>query len=161
MILLLLACATEAPPASPLPPAADPTAGAAEPKVDTMLGQVPGVKFIGEWTSVSCPGRSYARNLLFVDGGEFAAIDLVSPCPPGGTCVWSGLSAYAGIWKQEGDKLLLREIGSPIAPGTPHPTEVVASFDGKLVENDCTYERGLTVPAGYTEDQVRPRIPGK
>lgn len=160
MILLLLACATEAPPTSPLAePPADPSAPG--PKVDTMLGQVPGVKYLGDWTNTGCPGRSYARNLTFFDGGEFAGVDLVAPCPPGNDCAWSGLSGYAGIWKQEGDKIFLREIGAPIAPGSPHPTEVVADFEGRLVENHCVYERGLTVPEGYTEDQVRPRIPGK
>jgi hypothetical protein len=68
--------------------------------------------------------------------------------------------ASAGIWKQEGNKVLLREIGAPIERGSPHPTEIEATKEGKLVENGCEYTRGLTVPPGYTEDQVRPHIPG-
>jgi hypothetical protein len=156
---LLVACAAEPPPPSPLS-AAPPPIPADAPKVDTMLGQVPGVKYIGEWTSAGCEGRTFARNLTFFENGEYAAMDLVSPCPAGTVCAWSGLVAYVGIWKQDGTKLLLREIGAPTAPGSPHPTEVQATVDGQLVENGCTYSPGLTVPPGYTEDQVRPRFPG-
>jgi len=162
--LLVPACDAPAPTGAPTdsPVAVAPvgTGAADAPKVDTMLGQVPGVQFLGDWTSPACGGRAYARNLTFLDKGEYAAVDLVAPCPPEGTCVWSGLVAYAGVWKQDGTKLLLREIGAPTAPGSPHPTEVVANFDGAIVESGCAYTRGLTVPPGYTEDRVRPRIPG-
>lgn len=176
MILsLLLACASDPPPPSPLTagdgapvgngaPAGDGAPAAPipadAPKVDTMLGKVPGVKYIGEWTSTGCEGRTYARNLVFYEYGEYAGVDLVAPCPPGVPCAWSGLVAFAGIWKQDGTKLLLREIGAPTAPGSPHPTEVQATTEGKLVENGCEYSPGLTVPPGYTQDQVRPRVPG-
>ncbi|MFN7146949.1 MAG: hypothetical protein ACK4YP_24455 [Myxococcota bacterium] len=172
MIWLLLACASDPAPPSPMAAApvtngagepaapADPAAAGDTPKVDTMLGQVPGVKFVGEWTSKGCDARGYARNLGIFENGEYAGVDLVSPCPTNARCMWSGIVGYAGIWKQEGSKLLLREIGAPTAPGSPHPTEIVADFDGRLVENGCIYERGLTVPDGYTAEQVRPTLPG-
>lgn len=130
------------------------------PQVDTLLGKVPGVKFLGDWTSPGCPGREYPRNLTFFMENEYAGLDLVSPCAPGAQCAWSGMVAYAGRWVQDGTTLKLRSIGGSTAPGSPHPTEVQANFEGKLVENDCEYTRGLTVPEGYAEDQVRPRLPG-
>lgn len=156
VLALAVACGAEPPPA----PAAPPPAPDAAPKVDTMLGQVTGVTYLGDWTSAGCEGRTYARNLTFFENGEYAAVDLVAPCPPDTSCAWSGLVAYAGLWRQDGTKLLLREIGAPIAAGSPHPTEVQANFEGQLVENGCTYSRGLTVAPGYTEDRVRPRLPG-
>jgi hypothetical protein len=126
-----------------------------------MLGKVPGVQYEGSWTSAGCASRTFARNITLWSDGEYAGIDLISPCPAGTTCAWSGLVTYAGIWKQEGDTLQLREIGAPFKPGAPHPTEFRATTDGKLVENDCFYEKGLTTPAGYTPDQVLPRLPGQ
>ena len=169
MMLLLLACAADSAPPSPLvvPPAApagapgEPAVNAdGTPKVDTMLGTVPGVQYVGEWTSATCEGRAYPRNLVFYEHGEYAAFDLISPCPTGTSCIWSGIVGYAGIWKQDGTRLILREIGAPIEKGSPHPTEFVASFDGTLVENGCAYTKGITVPEGYTADKVRPRLPG-
>lgn len=149
--LLLYACAAE-----PLPPALPPEA----PKVETMLGEAPGIVFTGEWTSKDCPGRTYPRNIVINEDHTYAAVDLVSPCPAGTQCAWSGLVGFAGIWKQEGTKVLLREIGAPIEKGSPHPTEITATEDGHLEENQCRYDRGLFVPEGYTADQVRPKVPG-
>jgi hypothetical protein len=165
-LLLLFACTAD--PVAPSPAAPDPastagaSAGASGPKaptVPTLLGDVPGVAFVGDWTSPGCAGRTFARNLRFESDNSYAGVDLVSPCPPDTECVWSGLVGYAGIWKQEGNKLQLREIGAPTAPGSPHPTEVISTFDGTLMENGCTYTKGLAVPPGMTEEQVRPRIP--
>lgn len=177
LALLLAACAAESPPATPptpapaapapAAPAADPTLpvgtttdGGATVTAPTLLGEAPGVNFLGTWTSPSCGGRAYARNMYFEADNGFAGIDLVSPCPKGTTCIWSGMSGFAGIWKQEGTKLLLREMGAPIEAGGPHPTTFEATADGQLVENGCFYTRGLTVPTGYTESEVTPRIPG-
>lgn len=175
MWTLLLACAASTPepaPATPATPApAAPASGEpaptsaapgpGDPTVPTLLGDVKGVAFVGDWTSPSCGGRAYARNIHFDAENSYAGIDLVSPCPTGTTCVWSGMIAYAGIWVQEGDRLKLREIGGPTGPGSPHPTEFTATVEGSLVENGCAYSRGLTVPAGYEEDRVRPKIPTK
>lgn len=155
--VLLFACAADpsVPPPGPAVPV-DP----ATPTVPTLLGDAPGVYFMGEWTSKECASRAYARNIVLENGGGYAAIDLVSPCPAGTRCMWSGLVAYAGIWKQEGTRVLLREIGAPIERGSPHPTEFEATAKGRLTENGCEYVPGLTIPEGYTADGVRPVIPG-
>jgi len=161
LFLLALACASDPPPPTALEAA---TSGPARPAIDvptvpTMLGDVPGVAFLGDWTSAPCAGRAFSRNLRFEKENTYAGLDLVSPCPPNAQCAWSGMVAYAGLWKQEGNKLYLREIGSPTAAGSPHPTEVISTVDGTLLENGCTYTRGLTVPEGSSEDEVRPRVP--
>lgn len=165
---LFLACAadvpsTPPPPATPTAPSAPPAspAPAEGPTVPTLLGDVPGVAFVGDWTSTSCAGRAFARNLRLDEDHQYAVIDLVSPCPTGATCAWSGMVTYAGTWVQEGTDLLLREIGSPASTDSPHPRRIQATTDGRLVEPDagCFYERGLTVPEGYDPERVRPKVP--
>lgn len=140
-----------------MPPAPEPTA----PTVQTMLGEATGIHFLGDWTAAACGGRGYARNLRFEEDGTYAGVDLVSPCPPDVACMWSGLVGYSGVWVQEGPKLHLREIGGGAQQGAAHPTEVTANEAGQLVENGCIYTAGLTVPTGYTEDRVRPKVPAK
>lgn len=158
--LWMLACASE-PVVAPAPPPVPPpsTIPADMPRVETLLGDAPGIHFVGDWTSTGCEGRSYARNIRFESENTWAAIDLVSPCPTGTTCSWSGLVTFSGIWKIQGQELLTREVGGTTQTGGPHPTKFVATKDGKLVENGCTYETGLTVPEGYEKDRVTPKIP--
>lgn len=130
------------------------------PTVPTLLGEASGVAFEGNWTSPSCGGRSYARNLRFEVDGTYAAIDLVSPCPPGTHCVWSGMVGYNGSWSLSDPKhLAMREMGAPAGPGSPHPTVFTADINGNLIESGCSYQKGLTVPPGYSEEQVTPRVP--
>ena len=129
-------------------------------KVPTLFGDVSGVSFVGDWTSPPCGGRNYARNVHFDSDQHYAVVDMVSPCPPGTSCIWSGLTGFSGIWAQEGTKLRVQEIGSgPPSPGGPHPVLFEATADGKLVENGCFYTKGLTVPPGYEEERVKPKVP--
>jgi hypothetical protein len=166
MLPLLLACAAQGPSAAPLssPPPAVPATEGAIPTgetVPTLLGDVQGIAILGNWTSGACGGRTYARNLTFGSEQHYAAVDLVSPCPVGTTCVWSGITAFGGVWDLQGKKLLVKEVGVPSTPGGPRPAFFEATADGKLVENGCLYERGLTVPPGYTEASVTPSLPAK
>jgi hypothetical protein len=130
-------------------------------QVQTLLGETGGIAFVGDWTSPACGGRGYARNVYFASTNEYAVIELVSPCPVGATCVWSGMSTFAGTWRLDGNKLRVQEVGLTSMPeGGPHPVLFEGTSDGTLVENGCTYTRGLTVPPGYDENRVRPKIPG-
>lgn len=128
------------------------------PQVDTLLGKVDGIYITGDWTSKGCEGRSYARNVRFEADRTYAVIDMVSPCPVGTTCAWSGMTTFGGKWTIENRELLTRELGGGTAAGGPHPTRFVATMDGKLVENGCTYEKGLTVPEGYEAARVTPQV---
>ncbi len=151
-LLTVLACAAADPVAvSPPPVSAD------APKVPTLLGDAPGIVYVGDWTSPPCPGRAFARNIHFEADGNYAAMDLVSPCPVGTQCAWSGITAYQGIWEQQHETLELRDMGGTPAPG-PHPTSFRANDKGQLVENGCPYNHGLTVPDGYTIDKVTPKV---
>lgn len=154
-------------PATAGEPAAGNSASAGDPagkpkaQVDTLLGKVDGVAFVGDWTSPPCGGRTYARNIRFESDQEYGVMELVSPCPVGTTCVWSGLATFAGLWDQQGPKLILQEIGmTKNVAGGPHPVFFESTADGRLVENGCFYTKGLTVPPGYTEEKVRPKLGG-
>ena len=127
------------------------------PKVATLLGDVPGITFLGDWTSKGCPSRNFPRNIHFEVGGKYAGVDLVSPCPVGTQCAWSGILTYGGIWQQQGQTIQLRDIGGTGESG-PHPTRFQADDKGFLVEAGCNYERGVTVPDGYTADAVTAKI---
>lgn len=126
------------------------------PQVDTLLGKVDGILIAGNWTSKGCEGRNYARNIRFDTDRSYAVIDLVSPCPPGTDCAWSGMTTFGGRWTIENRELLTRELGGGTNAGGPHPTRFVATLDGKLVENGCVYEPGITVPEGYDPARVTP-----
>lgn len=152
MLLIFLWSCTTLTGADPKPPEG--------PTVPTLLGEAAGVAFEGNWTSPSCGGRAYARNIRFEVDGSYATIDLVSPCPPGTHCVWSGMVGYGGTWVLSDPKILsLREIGAPAGPGSPHPSQFTADMKGNLIESTCIYQKGLTIPPGYTEEQVTPRVP--
>ncbi len=127
------------------------------PQVDTLLGKVDGILIEGDWTSKPCEGRNYARNIRFETNRTYAAIDLVSPCPVGTECAWSGMTTFGGKWTIENRELLTRELGAGTAEGGPHPTKFVATMEGTLIENRCVYEKGLTVPDGYEAARVTPQ----
>jgi hypothetical protein len=129
------------------------------PKVNTLLGEAEGITFLGNWTSPECGGRKYPRNIRFEEDNTWAGIDLITPCPVGTTCVWSGMVGYTGLWAMGEKKIVLQEMGSAGGPGSPHPTEFTADREGHLVEHGCLYTRGLHTPTGYTEEQVTPRAP--
>jgi len=129
------------------------------PQVDTLLGKADGIHFLGDWTSTGCEGRTYARNVRFEANHRYAVVDLVSPCPVGATCAWSGLTTFDGIWQIEERELKTRELGGGTAQGGPHPTSWQATMEGKLMENRCVYERGITVPEGYEAARVTPVVP--
>lgn len=106
--------------------------------------KVPGVFAItGSWTSPSCGARTYAREISFSEKGDFHARDLVSPCPAGMHCVWSGIVDADGTYAVSGDKIILKPSKPPsgkgqplpatmtIAPGTKAPAE---EADGKLCQ---------------------------
>ncbi len=164
MVLFLFAACTApgpfAPPPEP-PRAPVPAVDGAVPTTvttPTIFGEVEGIALLGDWTSGPCGGRIYARNISFGSDQRYAAIDLVSPCPDGTTCIWSGMTGFGGLWELQGKKVRVREFGVGDVPGGPRPMYFEATADGKLVENGCLYDKGLTVPPGYTEADVRPEL---
>ncbi|MEN9785834.1 MAG: hypothetical protein RLZZ299_1098 [Pseudomonadota bacterium] len=125
----------------------------------TWLGAIKGVNIIGEWTSAACPAHGTGRNLNIVTGGRWYAVDLVSPCTPGTECFWSGLTATNGTWTKKDDALLLVQIA---AGGKAPPIRLQSTPKGEIVDADtrCVYVRGVTVPPGYAQADVRALPPG-
>lgn len=93
----------------------------------------------GDWSSESCGARTYERRLHLKADGYFTAEDLVSPCPEGAQCVWSGIETRRGKWKQGSKILLLREEPSVAKMGPAFPLEL--DWDGRLREGSCEYQR--------------------
>lgn len=99
----------------------------------------------GTWVSDGCGERAYPRELTLAPGGTFTARDLVSPCPAGKTCVWSGIVARSGTWKLDGARVTLAPEGDDgKKPGAPFATELELGPDS-LVEAGsgppCAYRR--------------------
>lgn len=113
---------------------AEPTASAAQPDV-----------LAGTWTSPSCGERKYERELTFSADGTYAARDLVSPCPKGVACVWSGIVERKGTWTVSGADVALADAKpKQKSPGQPFPSALKYE-GGKLVElagtESCGYSR--------------------
>lgn len=131
---VLLACrsAQEVPPADPIEPAADPA-----PAIDGGFSD-------RRWTSAACGERAYPRELTLAAGGTYTGRDLVSPCPEGATCVWSGIIDFAGTWTQAHDLVTLEEASATAGPGTPRPRTVRWESAGSRLLDDlgCAYTAG-------------------
>ncbi len=118
------------------------------PVEEVVVPSQPQTSIVGTWSSASCGERSYARELVFVEGGSYVRLDLVSPCPPGTLCVWSGIVHFTGGWRLEGDQVRLIEevqVGSGGPSGfVSRPEELVV--DGETLKahvagEDCVYTR--------------------
>jgi hypothetical protein len=130
-------------------PAATPTAPATATAPTTIPSTAPaaGSSLLGTWESASCGGRAYPRHLTFADATSFTAEDLVSPCPKGTTCVWSGIINRSGTYKVEKDVLSLTVSKTSNGPSkTQFPTSlsldtnrtpIEAGSDGK----PCAYRQ--------------------
>ena len=121
----------------------------------TWLGAVKGVNVLGEWTS-KCATHGYARNLRLVTGGRWYGTDITTPCEPGKQCLWNGLVLLSGTWGKLDERLILNVINQP-------SMKFVSTDAGELVEEDvgCTYTKGVTVPPGYTREQVQAEVPSE
>jgi hypothetical protein len=92
----------------------------------------PRSSLLGSWVSASCGERKYERQLSFEAGNRFASLELVSPCPPGARCVWSGIVQRLGTYEQKGTRVGL-VVDAPVDEhGQPLPEAV--EFDGRVVE---------------------------
>ncbi len=139
-----VAATTATPPASPTASATGAQPGAPLPIT------APAVTLItldGTWESASCGSRTYARRITFAEAAKFIAEELVSPCPKGVSCVWSGIIIRQGTYKVEQDTIALTVGKTSSGPAkTQLPTSlaldgsrapVEAGDDGK----PCVYKR--------------------
>ncbi len=124
-----------------------------EPKYYVLLGAVEGIVFSGDWTSPSCGGRKFPRNIRFEEDHTWNVVELLDPCKPGTKCENDGLTHYGGTWRHDGGTVFLSSMNGE---GSSRPQSFTATTNGRLVENECVYVRGLSVPEGYKEADVRP-----
>lgn len=99
----------------------------------------------GTWASASCGARTYERVLELRADGTFTASDRISPCPPGATCVWSGIIVREGAWARGGDRVTLTVTRDGKGPaGRPLPATLVldgASLAEEVGADRCPYAR--------------------
>lgn len=133
------AAATEPAPPDPTVPA--PTAAASEtPPAPAADG------WIGSWASATCGSREYRREVTFAADGTVSGRDLVSPCPKGATCVWSGIVDWKGTYTAADGKLALAvKIGGGPQGKLTLPSELSWDPEAKAVVeasdgSRCVYE---------------------
>lgn len=100
---------------------------------------------LGLFRSASCGSRNYARELEFREGGTFTAKDLMSPCPLGANCVWSGVMERSGTFTVAGTVITLTITkGGELGGAKPLP-QTLTTNAGALVEANagttCAYTR--------------------
>jgi hypothetical protein len=96
---------------------------------------------VGKWSSPSCRDRTYVRELELAADGTFRSDDLVSPCPKGAVCVWSGIVHREGTYAVAGDRVTLATPPEQRPQARPLPA-VLGVEGGVLVEGEsCRYQR--------------------
>jgi hypothetical protein len=133
---------------APTPTVTAPTPTTTAPTPTTTTTPETPADVVGEWKSAPCGARKYERRITLAKDGSFTAQDLVSPCPKGVVCVWSGIIDTKGTWKQEGKKVLLTAASQAPNPkmGSPFPTTLTIDPATKsLIETvdgaTCAYKR--------------------
>lgn len=122
---------------APATPSTIPTvpATAAAPTSVPVVPSPGPTNLVGTWDSPTCGARTYARTLTFVDAAAFSAQDLVSPCPKGTTCVWSGIINRSGSYRIEKDLVTLTVGKTSTGPAkTDFPTTLTLDANRTPVE---------------------------
>jgi hypothetical protein len=99
---------------------------------------------VGTWSSPSCGERKYIREIAFANDGTFRSDDLVSPCPKGVTCVWSGIVTRAGTYSATADRVTLQTPAekSPQARALPASLEIAGASLVEVAGTErCAYAR--------------------
>jgi hypothetical protein len=90
---------------------------------------------LGTWESASCGARAYPRHLTFADATAFSAEDLVSPCPKGTQCIWSGIINRTGTYKTQKDIVTLTVSKTTTGPAkTQFPPSLTLDSNHALIE---------------------------
>lgn len=108
-------------PAAPAAPESAPAEAAGSQDPAPALAEA----VVGTWENSSCGDREYLRRIVFSKNGTFAAVDAVSPCPPGAMCVWSGIINWHGTYAIQGDVIAIK--GEPLT-GERQPESLPSEF---------------------------------
>ncbi len=104
------------------------------------------------WRSESCGARTYAREMVFLDGGTYVRVELVSPCPEGAMCVWSGILTYRGSWAFDGTAVALsgeQQVGATGGGDSfgPGPRKLIHQADPLMLFEPLASARCEYLPA--------------
>lgn len=142
LALLFTAC-----PSAPPKDGASPTttvAMSAEPKASASVPTPVATFEEGTYASPHCGGRGYAREVTF-DARGFTAVDLVSPCPAGTNCIWSGIVERTGTYVVSGTKVDLTITSEGRGPGVVDFPKSFVLADKAIVETSdagsCVYSK--------------------
>ena len=108
------------------------------------------VSLTGTWESSACGDRAYPRHITFADASRFTAEDLVSPCPKGTACIWSGILNFEGTYRVEKDAITLKVEKASAGPKkVQFPTRLTLDPSGAPVEagsdgKACQYKLAAT-----------------
>lgn len=106
-----------------------------------------GASIEGSWISPSCGARTYPRLITF-DDGQFQATDLISPCPYGLVCIWSGIVKTLGTYAVSGDTIELTVLDGWSGKGQPLPASM-------------TIDPATEAPAEVADGELCPYTPAK
>jgi hypothetical protein len=132
------------PPRVALPPPAQTATAVPTPAIPAPPGAA--TSLLGTWESASCGARTYPRNITFADASAFSAEDLISPCPKGTACIWSGIVNSHGKYRVEKDAVsLLVDAPGPGPHNVQFPTRLTLDATGAPIETGsdgktCTYK---------------------
>jgi hypothetical protein len=95
----------------------------------------------GTWASASCGKRAYERIITVGADATFVADDRISPCPPGASCVWSGIVHRKGTWKRVALTLALfpDDVIDGKQAGEPFPSTLAPAAGGIEDDYGCAY----------------------
>ena len=105
--------------------------------------------FVGTHSSPECgEERKYPRHVVLSEDMSYTMTDLVSPCPPGGMCAWSGVVIAKGQWAVEGPMVIFTEgkVDNPDM-GAPRPAKLTRGQTGQLMEGRCLYIQSSSAPS--------------
>jgi len=151
----LVAACTSGAPAGQSPPAVStatspnatsappPPSATVAPTASTTPGPAPSgnSSLTGVWQSASCGNRKYVRTIQFDAEGTFLGRDLISPCPKGTACIWSGILDTKGKFEVRLDKISFTLEQPQGRPGVGQPFPTTMGID-----------RATSAPIETTED---------
>lgn len=144
LILAFVACSKSPAPVEPsAEPARVPVEGMVKPDKPPAKPSTPDAATLirGDFVSSACEGRDYVRELTLADG-RFEARDLVSPCPEGSTCVWSGIVTRKGDAMLDSGKIVLVDDKAPDTRAAALPASLAITATGLAApDTDCVYAK--------------------
>ncbi len=141
LLSVLTACTRTTEPVAPAAAPASPPEVSAEAAPPEVSGEAaPSPSPVGEWSSPGCGERAYERRVALLEGGTFSGQERISPCPPGASCMWSGVHSFTGQWTLTGQNIALTVTKTDAQDALAEAWPDVLTWAGeRILEGDCAY----------------------